>query len=117
MGARVLLIDDDPDLLDLLEAELGAAGIATARATTAAAAQSSVTVLLEGESGTGKELAARAIHAQSDRRAAPFVVVNCGAIPQGLIESELFGHEKGAFTGATARRRGRFEEADSGTIF
>jgi two-component system response regulator FlrC len=76
-----------------------------------------VTVLLEGESGTGKEIAARAVHAEGARRTGPFVAVNCGAIPEGLIESELFGHEKGAFTGAVAARRGRFEEADGGTIF
>jgi DNA-binding NtrC family response regulator len=81
------------------------------------AASSEVTVLLEGESGTGKEVAARAVHAEGDRRLGPFVAVNCGAIPEGLVESELFGHEKGAFTGAVAARRGRFEEADGGTLF
>ncbi len=81
------------------------------------AAESDVTVLLEGESGTGKEVAARAIHSESRRRSAPFIAVNCGAIPEGLIESELFGHEKGAFTGAVGSRPGRFEEADGGTIF
>ena len=81
------------------------------------AAESDVTVLLEGESGTGKEVAARAIHAESRRCGAAFVAVNCGAIPEGLIESELFGHEKGAFTGAVGARPGRFEEADGGTIF
>jgi two-component system NtrC family response regulator len=81
------------------------------------AATSDVTLLLDGESGTGKEVAARAVHAESGRRTGPFVGVNCGAIPEGLIESELFGHEKGAFTGATAVRRGRFEEADGGTLF
>jgi DNA-binding NtrC family response regulator len=78
---------------------------------------SKATVLLTGESGTGKEVAARAIHFNSPRRAKPFVAVNCAAIPEGLIESELFGHVKGAFTGATANRRGRFSEADQGTIF
>jgi two-component system response regulator HydG len=81
------------------------------------AAQSDVTVLVEGESGTGKELAARAVHAESERRSGPFVAINCGAIPEGLIESELFGHEKGSFTGAVAARQGCFERADSGTIF
>jgi DNA-binding NtrC family response regulator len=81
------------------------------------AATSDVTVLLEGESGTGKEVAARAIHAESIRADGPFVAVNCGAIPEGLIESELFGHEKGAFTGAVSARRGSFEQADKGTIF
>jgi two-component system, NtrC family, response regulator HydG len=75
------------------------------------------TVLLSGESGVGKELIAEAIHHQSPRRPKPFVKVNCGALPEGLIESELFGHEKGAFTGATQQRKGRFELADGGTFF
>jgi DNA-binding NtrC family response regulator len=75
------------------------------------------TVLLQGESGTGKELFARAIHRLSPRRERPFVAVNCAAIPDTLIENELFGHEKGAFTGATARQLGKFELADTGTIF
>jgi transcriptional regulator with PAS, ATPase and Fis domain len=76
-----------------------------------------VPVLIEGESGTGKELLARAIHNASPRRYAPFIAVNCGAIPEQMVESELFGHKKGAFTGATADRKGHFMEADSGTIF
>ena len=76
-----------------------------------------ITVLLEGESGVGKELAATAIHGLSKRRHKRLVVVNCGAIPEGLIESELFGAEKGAYTGATDRRTGFFEEADGGTLF
>ncbi len=75
------------------------------------------TVLIMGETGTGKELVARAVHERSARRHAPFVKVNCAALPAGLVESEFFGHEKGAFTGATATRRGRFELADGGTIF
>jgi len=81
------------------------------------AANSDVTVLLTGESGTGKELAAQAIHALSDRRDGPFVPVNTGAIPKELTSSELFGHEPGAFTGASARRKGKFEVADGGTLF
>src|SRR3954467_5134642 len=75
------------------------------------------TVLLQGESGTGKELFARAIHQLSPRRDRPFVAINCAAIPDTLIENELFGHEKGSFTGASARQLGKFELADSGTIF
>ncbi|BBM70389.1 sigma-54 interaction domain-containing protein [Rhodothermus marinus] len=80
-------------------------------------ARTDITVLLQGESGVGKELIAHAIHGMSPRRHGPFVIVNCGAIPEGLIESELFGAEKGAYTGAVERRKGYFEEADGGTIF
>lgn len=76
-----------------------------------------VTILVQGESGTGKELVARALHFNSMRREAPFIATNCSALNETLLESELFGYEKGAFTGATAQRRGRFEEAHTGTLF
>jgi formate hydrogenlyase transcriptional activator len=75
------------------------------------------TVLITGETGTGKELVARAIHEHSRRRGQPMVSANCGAISPGLVESEVFGHERGAFTGALSRKIGRFELADGGTIF
>ena len=81
------------------------------------AAGSDIPVLVEGESGVGKELVARAVHAGSARRARPFVTVNCGAIPENLVESILFGHEKGSFTGATEKHVGKFVEADGGTLF
>jgi len=81
------------------------------------ASGSTIPVLIEGESGVGKELIARAIHGQGERRAKPFVAVNCGAIPDNLVESILFGHEKGAFTGATERHTGKFVEASGGTLF
>jgi transcriptional regulator with GAF, ATPase, and Fis domain len=81
------------------------------------AARADVTVLVCGETGVGKEIMARAIHERSPRRRAPFVKVNCAAVPRELLESELFGHERGAFTGAHQRKPGRFETADGGTIF
>ena len=81
------------------------------------ASRSDITVLIEGESGTGKELIARAIHFNGDRKDLPFVVINCAAIPRDLLESELFGHERGSFTGAVERKIGKFEAADNGTIF
>ena len=76
-----------------------------------------IPVLIEGESGVGKELIARAIQGESERKAKPFITVNCGAIPENLVESTLFGHEKGSFTGAVDRRIGKFQEADGGTLF
>ena len=81
------------------------------------AAQSNIPILIEGESGSGKELVARAIQGSSDRAGKPFITVNCGAIPENLVESILFGHEKGSFTGATDRHAGKFQEADGGTLF
>src|SRR5205823_7897456 len=80
------------------------------------AANSSIPVLIEGESGVGKEMFARAIHGSGERKAKPFVAVNCGAIPDNLVESILFGHEKGAFTGATERHMGKFVAAHGGTL-
>src|SRR5262247_3804000 len=85
--------------------------------TAAKAAGSAIPVLIEGESGVGKEMIARAIHGSGERRAKPFIAVNCGAIPDNLVESILFGHEKGAFTGATEKHVGKFMEADGGTLF
>ena len=80
-------------------------------------AGSDATVLLQGESGTGKELIARAIHDHSARRERPFVILDCGTVPESLLESELFGYTKGAFTGAVTNKKGLFEEANGGTLF
>jgi DNA-binding NtrC family response regulator len=93
------------------------AALLKVRASLQKAAATDTTVLLEGESGTGKELFARSLHAQSARVDAPFVAINCAAIPENLLETELFGHEKGAFTGAVARKLGKFEMAHRGTLF
>jgi len=98
-----------------LVAESAAARAAVALARRAAASE--IAVLFEGESGVGKEVFARAVHADSARAHAPFVAVNCGALPESLVESILFGHERGAFTGAVERRAGKFVEADGGVLF
>lgn len=105
LGLDLPLLGDSPAIRQVLEQVREVAKIPTA------------TVLVTGESGTGKELVARAIHSLSERREHPFVPVNCASIPTELMESELFGHERGAFTGATARKTGLFEEAHNGTIF
>jgi sigma-54 dependent transcriptional regulator, flagellar regulatory protein len=91
--------------------------MATVRALVRRVAPGTTSVLITGPSGSGKERVARAIHTASDRASGPFVAINCGAIPRDLLESELFGHEKGSFTGAHAQRQGRFEEAHKGTLF
>jgi sigma-54 dependent transcriptional regulator, flagellar regulatory protein len=91
--------------------------MAAVRSLVCRVAPGATSVLITGPSGSGKERVARAIHAESDRAAGPFVAINCGAIPRDLLESELFGHEKGSFTGAHAQRQGRFEEAHKGTLF
>jgi two-component system nitrogen regulation response regulator NtrX len=104
LGDRELMLGDSMVMQRLLE-NIHKAGSSQAR------------ILIQGENGTGKELAARAIHAISPRAKGPFVRLNCAAIPRDLIESELFGHEKGAFTGATAQKRGKFELANQGTLF
>ncbi|MEO5656591.1 MAG: sigma-54 dependent transcriptional regulator [Nitrospiria bacterium] len=104
INRRLALIGGSP-AMTRLRSLIGTAGASHSR------------VLISGENGTGKEVVARLIHAQSPRADAPFVDVNCAAIPDTLIESELFGHERGAFTGATSMKRGRFEEADGGTLF
>jgi transcriptional regulator with PAS, ATPase and Fis domain len=118
------VFDQVTDLLTKVEAEnlfpeiIGSSpAMRSVLSQAAKAAPTRATVLLLGESGTGKELLASAIHTRSDRSNAPFIPINCMAIPQDLLESELFGHEKGAFTGAHQARKGKFEEADQGTLF
>jgi two-component system nitrogen regulation response regulator NtrX len=103
-AAAVEIVGEDPAIVDL-------------RRRTALAAAGAGRILVTGEHGTGKELVARSIHLQSERRLRPFVAVNCAALPEELVESELFGHERGAFTGAHEQRRGKFEQADGGTLF
>src|SRR5690348_7825746 len=113
-----LALKEEIDQASMFEEIVGASdAIKRVLAVLSKVAPTDSTVLITGETGTGKELAARAIHKRSRRAGKAFVAVNCAAIPQSLIASELFGHEKGAFTGATQRRLGRFEVADGGTIF
>jgi two-component system NtrC family response regulator len=121
---RRRLVSENRELKRLLQEKFRFEGIVSSSPqmdevlnTAARAAPSQATVLIRGESGTGKELVARAIHYASPRREGPFVAVNCAALSQNLLESELFGHERGAFTGADRLRRGRFETADGGTLF
>ncbi|NVJ60350.1 MAG: sigma-54-dependent Fis family transcriptional regulator [Gammaproteobacteria bacterium] len=112
------IISDSPKPLELFRSMVGASDpIQNIRKLIEQVAKSDANVLILGESGTGKEVAARNIHFLSDRSEGPFVPVNCGAIPGELLESELFGHEKGAFTGALSARQGRFEMAQGGTLF
>jgi len=122
LGDRLLsesiVLREDIDKTSMFEEIVGAAPLLrTVLSHVSRVAPTESTVLITGETGTGKELIARAIHKRSPRSARAFVAVNCAAIPSGLIASELFGHEKGAFTGALQRRQGRFELADGGTIF
>ena len=116
-GAEVLVPVYQPPAEERPELIGTSPAMASLFETLARVARSPSTVLITGESGTGKEVVAKTVHWASDRRDAPFVAVNCAAIPEHLLESELFGHEKGSFTGAVARRRGRFERADGGTLF
>src|SRR3569833_1719277 len=128
--SRILVFDDDAARAERIAAELDFMAVAPRGGPTGSSrpvqqlkrmseqvANFDTTVLILGESGTGKEVAARAIYERSARRNGPFVAVNCGAIPADLLESELFGHEKGAFTGAITARKGRFELAEGGTLF
>ncbi|RJP20325.1 MAG: sigma-54-dependent Fis family transcriptional regulator [Candidatus Omnitrophota bacterium] len=121
---RSVLISENRRLREIIENRGHVAGLITASPlmqdvlnTALRAAASDAGILILGESGTGKEVLARAVHAASPRATKPFVPIHCAALPEGIVQSELFGHEKGAFTGATARREGRFELADGGTIF
>ena len=122
---RQNLVRENEQLRERIEAEVpgggniigDSPGIRQVRAMIATVAATDTTVLISGESGTGKELVVRAIHRSSPRAHCPLVVINCAGLPEGLIESELFGHEKGAFTGARYRRKGKFELADGGTVF
>ena len=125
LGSTVISLQIDAETFDLPlaaserfgEAVGGSATMRHVFAVLARAAASEVTVLVEGESGTGKELLAHAIHVHSERKSGPFVAIDCGALPPNLIESELFGHERGAFTGADRARLGAFEQANGGTLF
>jgi two-component system, NtrC family, response regulator AtoC len=111
------LVQDTQDLVKHLPLFDGHPRMQAIRSVIESIADTDTTVLIRGESGVGKDLVARAVHAASERRQGPFVKVNCAAIPQGLLESELFGHEKGAFTGAHRRKPGQFEYANKGTIY
>lgn len=121
---RVSLVSENRRLRSIVEQRGRAEGLVTASPkmnvivnTALRAAASDASILILGESGTGKEVLARAIHTASPRAAKPFVPIHCAALPEGLVPSELFGHEKGSFTGATSRREGRFELANGGTVF
>ncbi|HUY82032.1 MAG TPA: sigma-54 dependent transcriptional regulator [Acidobacteriaceae bacterium] len=111
-------VDERPPNVSVFEDLIGgSAAMQRVYAAISQVAESQITVIVRGESGTGKELVARAIVAQSSRRNKPYIRVNCAALPENLIESELFGHERGAFTGAVDSKPGHFEQADGGTIF
>src|SRR5437899_923485 len=127
--ARILIVEDDLSLQRVIQTQVERMGyqvsvaedvphaLALVLGGGAQVAPTEATILVRGETGTGKELLARAIHFNSSRREHPFVVVNCGAIPRELLESELFGHVRGAFTGALTNKRGKVEAADGGTVF
>ncbi len=121
---RSVLVSENRRLREIVEHRGRVEGLVTSSPrmqdvinTSLRAATSDANILILGESGTGKEVLARAVHAASHRADKPFIPIHCAALPEGLVQSELFGHEKGAFTGATARRQGRFELADEGTVF